>query len=112
MSIENRKRVAHIVAGRTGPSAVFPIARPGVVDAEQYMAVVAVRVVAARAGFEGQVETLALNRVELGDDISHDIVSLPSGPNPGAHCEVASAKLQGGAGRDFHEARAPVKLPL
>ena len=74
------------------------------------MAIVAVRTVAAGTGLEAEVEAASSLRIELGEDVAEDILGVGRGPDPGGECEVASAEVQGIAGRDLDVAAAAVEL--
>jgi hypothetical protein len=46
-----------IIAGRAGPAAILPGARSTVINAEEHVAIVAVRAITAGAGLEAEVES-------------------------------------------------------
>src|SRR5439155_22564811 len=98
-------------AGRAGPAAVLPLARPAVVDAEGDVPVAPLPVVASRAGVQRQREAAARGRVVLADDIAQHSGDRALGMDPGRDAEVAASDVERRAGGNFQEAASSVEPP-
>lgn len=74
------------------------------------MAIVAVRIVAAGAGLEAEVQPASSHRIELGEDVTEDVFGVRRGPDPGGEREIAPAEVQRITGRNLDVAAAAVEL--